>query len=141
VANMSDWLERNLASHIFGSGTLSKPSVIAIALTKNTPDDTDTGASSKELANSGAYARQSLNPSATNWTDPVGVGGVCYNLSVLTFPTATANWGWVSGVLICDSATYGAGNAWAHGSLSTPKNIDINDRLEIPVSGIAVTFA
>lgn len=141
MANMTNWLEAGLASHIFGTGTFGKPSTIAIALTSTPPTDTDTGASSRELANTGAYARQANANgagAASRWTDPVAVDGIVYNLATITFPVATAAWGWVSGVLICDSTSYGGGNALVHGTLTTPKYIDTNDQLVINASGIQV---
>ena len=143
MANMTDRLEKDLASHIFGTGTFPKPPTIAIALTSTPPNDADTGASSREPSG-GAYARQALaNGAGANlrWTDPVAVDGIVYNLDVITYPVATAAWGWVSGVLITDNTTIGAGNALVHGTLTTPKYIDINDQLKINVSGILLTFA
>lgn len=137
---MSNWLEARLASHIFGTGTFSKPAAIAVALTSTPPDDTDTGASSRELANTGSYARQAVTQNASNWTDPVAADGICYNLSTITFPVATADWGWVSGCLICDSATYGGGNALIHGTLTTPKLIGNGDQLIAAVSGLFFQF-
>lgn len=141
MANASDYLEGQIASHIFGSGTFTKPTVLAIALCSSVPADVQTGATIPELANTGAYARQTLNPSETNWTDPVGVGGICYNLIRIEFPQATANWGWVSGVAICTSATWGAGQSLVHGQLTTPKNIENTDTFYIPPSGISITLA
>lgn len=138
---MTDYLEWQFSSHLLGSGTFTKPSTTAIALTRNAPLDADTGSSNTELANTGAYARQTLNPGFTNWTDPVAVDGIQYNLATITFPVATADWGWVSGVLICSSATYATGLAYVKGNLTTPKLIGNGDQLIISVSGIALTYA
>lgn len=141
MANASDYLEWQITSHIFGSGTFTKPTVLAVALCATVPTDAQTGSTIPELANSNGYARVTLNPSETNWTDPVGVGGVCYNLARIDFAAATGNWGWVSGVAICSSATHGAGNVYVHGQLTTPKNIENTDAFYIPVSGVAITLA
>lgn len=139
---MTNTMEAFLASHVFGTGTFSKPATIAIALTSTPPTDTDTGASSRELADTGAYARQAHANGAgaeNRWTDPVAADGIVYNLgSPITFPVATAAWGWVSGVLITDNTTHGAGNALVHGTLTTPKYIDTNDQLVINASGIQI---
>ncbi len=139
---MTDFLEKGLASHIFGTGTFGKPGTIAIALTVTPPNDADTGASARELPNTGAYARQTLaNGAGSNlrWTDPVGTDSIVYNLETITFPVASNTWGWVSGALVCDSATYAGGNALIHGTLTTPKYIDNGDQLKINVSGLAFT--
>ncbi len=141
MSNMSDWLEARLASHIFGTGTFSKPPAIAVALTVTPPTDADTGASARELPNSGAYARQAVTQNASNWTDPVATDGICYNLSTITFPVATTQWGWISGSIICDSSSYAGGNSLVWGTLQTPKFIDIGDQLKINVSGLVLTFA
>lgn len=141
MSAMSDYLEWQLASHIFGSGTFTKPAVLGIALCSGFPSDAMTGATIPEMANAGAYARQTLNPSSVNWLDPIGADGTCYNNVQIDFPTATANWGLVSGVAIVTSATYGAGQMLVRGALTTPKVIDSGDALRIPVSGMAFTFA
>lgn len=141
MSAMSDWLERNLASHVFGTGTLSKPSTLALVLCASPANDTHTGATLPELANTGAYARQALNPSASNWNDPVTASGICANIVGVTFPAATADWGWVSGIAIADSTTHGAGNVWIYGALTTPKLIGNGDTFTVPVSGVQVTFA
>lgn len=139
MASANDYLEKQWASHIFGSGTYTKPSVIAIALCRNAPTDAQTGATIPEVSNANAYARQTLNPSSTNWLDPILADGNCGNLQTITFPAdTTADWGWVSGVAICDSATYGAGNVLFQGTLTTPKLVQVGDQMVFSVSGITV---
>lgn len=137
----SDYLEWQLASHIFGSGTFTKPPAIAVALCSGEPTDAMTGATIPELPNAGSYARQAVTQNANNWTDPLAANGICYNLTAIAFPQATADWGWVSGIAICTSATYGAGNHLVHAALTTPKLIGNGDTFTIPVSGAAITFA
>lgn len=141
MSAMTDYLEWQFSSHLLGSGTFTKPGTIAIAITRDPPTDADTGSSNTEIANAGAYARQTLNPSANNWTDAIGTNGIQYNLAQITFPVATASWGWCSGILLCSSATYGAGQAYVKGNLTTPKLIDSGDQLIIAVSGIALTYS
>ena len=84
MAALSDYLESQLLNHLFRSGTLDKPTKIAIALTSGVPLDSDTGATLPELPASiivGAdtrntnYQRISLEaPSDDSWlavgTDP-----------------------------------------------------------------------
>lgn len=141
MANMSDWLERNLASHIFGTGTFTKPGTLAIALCSGVPTDAMTGATIPELPNGNGYTRKTLDPSAANWLDPIGAGGLCENLVAVTWDAATASWGWVSGVAIVDSATYGQGNVLIHGALTTPKNIDVDDQFRFPSGSLDITLA
>ncbi len=141
MAAMSDWLERILASHIFGSGTFAKPTVLTVALMK-TPlyDYEDTDLSNKEISNAGAYARQTLNPSASNWTDPIGTGGPLSNLAAITFTEASADWGHVSGVAICNSATWGTGMVLFRGSLTTPKVVGNGDQFRFRIGDIDAYF-
>lgn len=141
MAAASDYLEWQVLSHLLGSGTFSKPSVIAIALCSGEPADARTGATIPELPNQGAYARQTLNPSADRWLDPVGADGVCRNHQDATFPIAQSDWGWVSGVAICDSATYGAGNMLMHLALTVPKLIGSGDRLVLSSGNMVFTMA
>lgn len=130
---MSDYLEAKLIDHIFRTNSYTKPS-IAIGLTSNIGTDS----SFSEVASVGAYARQSLNPSDANWShDDLTINAV-YNNAAITFPVATADWGYASGVIICDSATNGAGNALFYGSLAVPQLIQNTNQMVIPISGIQV---
>lgn len=124
MAAASDYLEAQLINHIFRTGSFAKPAVLAIALCIAAPVDADTGAlTGKEVANAGAYARQTLNPLDANWAAP-GVGGLTDNAVAITFPVSTASWGIVTHIAIVDSATFGAGNLLFHGALTTSRNVD-----------------
>lgn len=140
MAGFSDYAESGIVSHFFRTDTLEKPTVIAIALCANIPVDSDTGAlTNKELANTGSYARQTLNPLDANWTyTQVGDSGVISNASTITFTAATADWGWVSGVAIVTSATYGAGNYIVGGAITTPKLIGNGDQLKCNAGDISL---
>lgn len=137
----SDFLEAEIIKHIFRTGSYTKPTVLAIALCTAAPVDSDTGAlTSKEAANAGAYARQTLNPLDANWTAP-GSGGLTDNASAITFPVATASWGTITHVAICDSATYGAGNLLLHGALTTSKVVGIGDTFKFNIGDLDITLA
>jgi len=141
MANASNYLESYFLSHLLGSGTFSKPSVIAVALCRNVPDDSMTGATIPEVANAGAYARQTINPSETNWLDPVAADGTTHNKVAITFPTATADWGWVSGVVLASSATHGAGQVYVHAALTTPKLVGSGDTFSFASGALPVTMS
>lgn len=86
MSQMSDFLEGEVIKHIFRTGSFTKPTVLAIALCTAAPVDADTGAlTGKEVANAGAYARQTLNPLDANWTLP-GAAGLTDNALLITFP-------------------------------------------------------
>lgn len=142
MAASSLYLETKLIGHIFNAVSFTMPATLAVALTQNPPAKSDTGtlATGQELANSGAYARQTLNPSLTNWS-PGTVDGITGNSGAITYPAATANWGWISGVAICDSATYNGGNMLIYGALQTPKLIGTGDQFKFQISDILVSIS
>jgi len=142
MSQASDYLEGQIRAHIFRTASFTKPSVLAIALCTAAPVDADTGAlTGKEVANAGAYARQTLNPLDANWTAASATDGLTDNASAITFPTATAAWGTVTHVAICDSATFGAGNLLFFGTLTTPKTVGIGDIFKFNIGDLDVTVA
>ena len=141
MSQMSDYLENSLRAHIFRTSSFTKPSVLAVALSSGTPLDSFTGASMLEWANTNNYARQTINPLDANWSADDNVNGNTYNNNVLTFALcASGDGGWVSGICICDSATYGAGNVLVWASAVVPKYYQLNDQVVIPVSGLQFQF-
>ena len=136
---MSRYLEQNVIMHLFRTSSYTKPTHLAIALCSNVPVVTDTGSLSVggELANSGANARQTLDPADANWS-PGTTDGITGNSGGITFTAATANWGWISGVAICDSTTYGGGNMLFYGALALPKLISSGDQFKLNISDILI---
>jgi hypothetical protein len=103
-----------------------------------------------EVANAGAYARVTLNPSDTNWEatqggttgNSSGAGGATQNAVAVTFAAPTANWGVIYGFVILDSATYGAGNPKIWGALGTPKTVNNGDPApSFAIGAIDISFA
>lgn len=88
-----------------------------------------------EVANAGGYTRPTLNPSATNYaatqggttTPSSGTSGTTNNLAAIAYGSPSANWGLIFGIMILDSATYGAGNALTYSALITPKQVNNGD--------------
>jgi hypothetical protein len=74
----------------------------------------------------------------TNWDDPTG-GGSTQNSNDITFPTATADWGNISGVIVADAAT--AGNVLLHGSLTTARDVKDGDVFKFNAGDLDITFA
>lgn len=127
--SMSNYLESGVLNHIFRTDTLSKPTNISVALCTNVPVETDTGGTFDEVANAGAYARVSLGaPADADWNfmTQLNASGLIDNVNAITFPQATANWGMVSGVAICDDSSYGGGNMLMYSAIS-PRDIQSND--------------
>lgn len=141
MSQMSDYLEGQIRAHMFRTATFTKPTVIAIALCTAAPTDASTGATITEVANSGAYARQTLNPLDANWTAASSTDGLTDNASAITFPVATASWGTVTHVALCDSATWGAGNMLLYGTLDVSKAVGIGDTFKFNIGDLNITFA
>ncbi len=143
--NFSDYLESGVLDHIFRTSSFSKPSTVAVALTGEVPSDGDDGSTIDEVSG-GSYARVDLGaPADADWNAPTlaGPGGSGHidNVSAVTFPQATADWGHVSGIAILDSASTGAGNMLMYGSLTTPREILNNDTFEIPAGDLDIYLA
>jgi len=144
MTGMSDYLEDALVGHLFRTTDYTSPSVMAVALLTAVANDDDTGTFSAstgtEVANAGAYARQDRPPLDANWAATSSGNGQTSNVAAITFPTATASWGTVVGIGLCDSDTYDAGNLLFHAPLDTPKLIDNGDTAEFAAGAITITF-
>lgn len=153
MANLSDYLESGLLTHILRGGVFNKPSGIAIALTSSPPSDSDTGATIAEIPSgingSGTgYARINLGNPVYNgdgyWTHSaadiaVGSGSVT-NATAHIFDTALVDLGWISGVAICDTAVHQSGNVLIHGTLTNPRVIYTGDSLKFDIDSFEINF-
>ena len=141
MAALSDWLESQIAEHIFRTATFTKPTVLAVALCTAATTDAQTGATITEVANSNGYARTLRNPLDANWA-AIGVGGLTDNVAAITFPAASGgNWGTITHIAICDSATWGAGNVLFHGALTANRIVNDGDTFEFAIGDLDITFA
>ena len=126
MASFSDYAEGAILAHIVGKTTFS-PVTCYIALVTTTPTDASTGATLVEPSTTGtAYARKST--AAGDWNAPAGTSPTqMSNANAITFATATGGgWGAIVGFALCDSATVGAGNVLAWGTV-TSKTISAGD--------------
>jgi len=147
MSAMSDYLEAAIVNHLLRTDTFSKPSNISIALLTNHDAnwalDAKTGATIPEVANSNAYARKSLSAPANGTWDAPGTGSpTTSNTAAVEFAAASGgNWGYVSGIAIVDSLTYGAGNVLFHGALTTPRIVTDGDTFKFNAGDIDITLA
>jgi hypothetical protein len=89
----------------------------------------------------GLYARVAVTNNSTNWPAATQNGsneGQKQNGTVITFPTANANWGTATHWFVADAVT--AGNVWAIGALTTPKAINTNDTASFAAGSITITL-
>ena len=120
MANASDYLESKIYNHIFRQIPFALPTTVAIGLTTDTPKD---DGSYTEVVG-GGYARCPHASGTLKWS-AMSNPGSGENIVEFAFPVATADWGTISGIVICDSATpgFGLSNVLMHGILTPPRNI------------------
>lgn len=140
----SNFAESGILNWMFrsNSNNLLRPNMIAIALCRDVPSETQHGGTIPEVANAGGYARVELGaPSNSVWSEVVqdaSSSGTIENSSDITFPTASADWGWVSGMAIVTSGVYGAGQVLLFGALPTPKYVGANDQFKFSAGNIDI---
>lgn len=134
MAALSDYLENKLIDHVFRNISYTVPSTIGIALVTAAPTDSQTGATISEVTG-GSYARVAVVPTTANWASTngtasgpsSGTGGATNPVAAVTFTTATADWGTIVGVVVCDNTTTAAGNALFYGTLTQNKVVSNGD--------------
>jgi len=105
VGSKSDYLERQVINENLGGTAWAAPATLYVALFTVMPGEDGTGGTE---VTGGAYARVAVTNNTTNWGAALGSGtGTKSNQTVITFPTATANWGTVVGFGIYDAAAAG----------------------------------
>lgn len=107
---MSNYLETEIAKHLFLEGSFVKPTALYIALMTSAPGEEGGGV---EVSN-GGYARVMREPTSDNWE--VSAAGVVSNKVAVTYPYPTANWGSITHVAIFDAPT--GGNMLFSGALT-----------------------
>jgi hypothetical protein len=138
MANASDYLEQSIYNFLFRNGTFAKPTP-AIGLTLNVPNDSGAYV---EVGAGLNYARWP-NASGTNVWSAMTAPGSGENLyQTFSFGPASADWGTVSGVIICDSATVGQGNSnlLMHGALTSPRDVKQNDTFTFGLSALKISI-
>ena len=134
MSAMSTYLENALASHVLRNTAYTTPgTTIYVGLIRFYETAKLEAGTVTQEATGGAYARVQV----TAWDAPSD--GATQNTGAITFPTATANWGNVSGVIVSDHAT--AGNVLLHGSLTTARDVKDGDVFKFNAGDLDITFA
>lgn len=144
MSEMSDYLEDELVKHIFRTGSFTKPPELSLALLTTSAVDGDTGQFTTGTGvevSGGSYARELRNPLDANWTATAAGDGQTDNAAAITFTTATASWGTINGMAICDSGTIDAGNMLFHTPLTAAKAVGDGDTAEFAIGAVTITFA
>jgi hypothetical protein len=121
MSQASDYLEDKIRTHLFRTGSFTKPTVLAVALYTAAPGETGGGTE----VSGGSYARVQNNPLDANWTAASATDGLTDNAVALAYPTPTANWGVCTHIGLFDALT--VGNMLIYGPLTTPKTVNNGD--------------
>ena len=120
MSAMSTYLENALASHVLRNTAFTTPGTsIYVGLIKFYETTKLEAGTLTQEASGGSYARVQV----TAWDAPSD--GATQNTGAITFPTATGDWGNVSGVIVADAAS--AGNVLLHGSLTSTRDVQNGD--------------
>jgi len=134
MSAMSTYLENKIANHVLRNTAYTTPgTVIYVGLIKFYETPTLEAGTLTQEASGGSYARIQV----TAWDAPSD--GATQNTGAITFPTATGDWGNVSGVIVSDAAT--AGNVLLHGSLTTTRDVKSGDVFKFNAGDLDITFA
>jgi hypothetical protein len=66
--------------------------------------------------------------------------GFIKNKNQIVFGTALTEWGWVSGIAILDSGTYGQGNLLMYAQLSNPRYVYIGDNIRFDPNSLEISL-
>ncbi len=109
---------------------------IYVALFTAAPSDSGGGTE----VSGGSYARVAHQPLDANWSAPDSTGGLTDNVTAITFPAPTANWGVVVAFGIFDRLT--GGNLLVHGAITPNKTINNGDPApSFAIGALDVTIA
>lgn len=119
--------------------TPTTPLTMYVALLTAQPTVNADGASLTEPSAAYSYARKVYNFQTSNWT--LNQGSVS-NTNPIYFDMAySADWGTIVGWALVDSATLGAGNVYACGSVQQPIIVKQNTFVTIPANSITIGIA
>ena len=134
MSAMSTYLENALASHVLRNTAFTTPGTsIYVGLIKFYETAKLEAGTLTQEASGGAYARVQV----TTWDAPSD--GATQNTGAITFPTATADWGNISGVIVADAAS--PGNVLLHGSLTSTRDVQNGDVFKFNAGDLDITFA
>ena len=136
AAGFTDYFEGKTLGLMFGARAFTAPSTYYIGLWTSTLSDSSTGSSTGEVSG-GSYARVSVSNGTSQFADPAGAGATS-NSQLITFPMATAAWGTVTYVGICDAST--AGNMLAYAQLASAVTVAQYDTVIFQPGDLAITL-
>lgn len=137
AGEISNFLALELLDHAFRNSAYSKPDTY-VGLVTATVSDSNTGSTITEVSG-GSYARVQVNingGSTPTWD--VAASGLVDNTHDIDFPTATASWGTVVGVVICDASS--AGNLLFYDNTMGDQAVGDDDSVSFPAGDLDVVM-
>lgn len=135
ASGLSNYFENYLLSHLFGNASYTNPGTYYFGLWTATLSDASTGSTAGEPSG-GAYQRVAVTNNGTNWAS--ASGGATSNSTLVAFPMATASWGTITYVGICDAST--SGNMIAYASLASPVSVAQYDTVLFKPGDLDITI-
>ena len=124
--NLTNYGESALVKHLVGKAAFTMPATVYVSL--HTADPTETGSTAAELVGN-AYVRQAVAWGAE-------ASGTIANSADIVWAAATASWGTITHIGICDAAT--AGNMLVYGALTASKAVGNADQFKLAASALSV---
>ena len=135
AGSFSDFLEAKVLDHVFGATSYTPPATLYFALFTSAPSDSGGGTE----VTGGSYARVGVTNNTTNFPNVSGTSPTSKsNGTVITFPTASANWGTVVAFGIFDASSSGNLIAWA--DLTANRTVNSGDTASFAVSALTITL-
>lgn len=124
--SLTNTFETRTLQWLFTADAVTRPTTWYVALFTAAPSDLGGGTE----VSGGAYVRKAVTFAVT--------GDTASNTAAVEFDAATTTWGLITHAAIFDAST--AGNMIAYASLTTAKQIDIDDVLRVPAGDLDVTM-
>lgn len=135
ASGFSDYFENKVVGYLFGNVAYSLPATYYVGLWTASLSDASTGSTAGEPSG-GSYARVSVTNNSSNFD--AASGGATANTNLITFPMATASWGTVTYVGLCDAST--GGNLIAYAQLGTSISVAQYDTVIFKPGDLDITL-
>lgn len=132
MAGFSDYLEKALLEHAFGSDDYTPAANHYVSL--HTADPTDDGSGAEVSGNN--YSRVEIANNQTTWSE--AVNGTLSNAIAIEFPVPSGSWGTVTHFGIWDASTNG--NLLAYGALTASKTPGSGDDVSFGIGDLNISL-
>lgn len=131
--NVGTYLQSQRVGWLRGSNFVAAPANTYVALFTTAPTNAGTGGTE---VSGGAYVRQTVTSSG--WAAASGASPTqTSNSSIITFPTATANWGTVTAFALYDAAT--GGNLLYTAALASSQVVSSGSTMSFQASALIIS--